>query len=275
MRFASSSNILRSVCAVVLAASLFTAAPGCARWRAGAKASRTTAITSADNSAEDSFQTGADRPPSPKTLYALARIFQTQGQDPQAETVLRRIIVDEPKYMPAYCDLAEVQMRQRRVEEAYRTLSEGLKFGPNEPILLNDRGMCQLLLHEYDGALTDFISATALRPDDARYRSNMAVALAMLGRYDESLALYTLAMPAPDAHHNLAVLCEARGDSKSAAEYREGKRPRAAIKVEPPVVTTVAAESPVVDPADVAGTTSDVCDNPKAPCSNDDAMPAS
>ncbi len=251
MSLASPLMIVRNVCAMLVVATLFGAMGGCASSTQKSDNGHQKNAVSAEKPADDPFEQGMNRPPTPKTLYSLAQMFESQGKDSQADPVLRHIIAIEPRYMPAYCDLAEMQMRQRRIDDAERTLTAGLKFGPHEPILLNDRGMCQLLLHDYEGALADFTQATALHPDDARSRSNMAVALAMLGRYDESLSLYTLVMPASDAYHNLAVLCDARGDSKGAAEYRAGRRPSANANVDSPAVKAVAfatVETPSAPP---------------------------
>jgi hypothetical protein len=242
------NSILRSTSIVALSAALATASPGCLWKHKGKKnGSQTQPVSSAGSSVnvsgegDDSFDKGINRPPTPKTLYSLAQILESQGKDNQAEPILRRIIVDEPRFMPAYCDLAELQMRQRRIEDAYRTLSAGLKISRDEPILLNNRGMCQVLLKDYEGALANFTRASSLRPDDARYRSNLAMTLGMLGRYDESYSLYTLVMPAQDARHNVALLAESAGDSDRAEEIRHGKH--AAVPAKAPMPVAVSAPS--------------------------------
>jgi tetratricopeptide (TPR) repeat protein len=233
--------------ALALAGS-FAAMPGCSSWKhkKGDNAAQTkpamAASKEASDAADDDFARGANRPPTPKTLYALAQILESQGKDDQAEQILRRIIAEEPRFLPAYCDLAELRLRQRRVDDAYSTLSAGLKVTPDDPILLNNRGMCQVLLKEYEGALANFTRASSLRPDDARYRSNMAMALAMLRRYDESFSLYTLVMTPKDARANLAVLAEANGDTERAEQFRNGKKTVAKA----PAPTPIPAPAPVV-----------------------------
>ena len=48
---------------------------------------------SAANQQDDAqFQAAANRPPTAKTLYAVARILATQGRDAQCEFVLKRTI---------------------------------------------------------------------------------------------------------------------------------------------------------------------------------------
>ena len=248
------NSILRSTSIVGLSAMLATASPGCL-WKHKDKkdGSQTRPVLSAGSNVnvsgegDDSFEKGVNRPPTPKTLYSLAQILESQGKDDQAEPILRRIIADEPRFMPAYCDLAELQMRQRRIEDAYRTLSAGLKISRDEPILLNNRGMCQVLLKDYEGAYANFTRASALRPDDARYRSNLAMTLAMLGRYDESYSLYTLVMSPQDARHNVALLAESCGDTDRAEEIRHGKHAAVPAKAPAPVAVSIApAPAPAV-----------------------------
>lgn len=173
---------------------------------------------------DDEFQAGAKRPPTARTLYAMARILAAQGKDVECEFVLGRVIREHPGFLPAYCEMAELRVRQRRIEEAVATLDAARIISPNDPIILNNLGMCMLLKSEYDDALTLFTQASSVIPQEARYRANMAVALGMIGRYDESLALYEQVVPPAEAHFNLGVLCEARKDlTRAAKEFRRAK----------------------------------------------------
>jgi Flp pilus assembly protein TadD len=179
--------------------------------------------------AEADFEAGAKRPPTAKTMFAMAQILATQGKDSDAQFVLKKIIAEHPEFLPAYCELAELQMRSRRVEDAVRILNSGLRLAPRDPVLINDLGMCQLMSGDCATALQTFTRACGLAPDEARYRANMAAALGLLGRYDEALSLYQDVMAPADAHYNLAVLCDARHDTLRAdSEYK-----RAALLAQP------------------------------------------
>jgi Flp pilus assembly protein TadD len=176
----------------------------------------------ADNPAasamEDEFERGANRKPTVETYYAMSKLYTRQGKDAEAESVLKKVVRGNPKFTHAYNDLAEVQLRQRRVDDAVATLRSGLAFAPRDAVMLNNLGMCLVIKHDYEHALKAFIDAIAARPDDARFRSNAAMALGMLGRYDESISLYVQTIPEADAHYNLGVICESRGDTQRAAE---------------------------------------------------------
>jgi len=180
-----------------------------------------------ESQADDTFAEGADRAPTPRTLHTMAKILSSQAREDQAQFVLMRIIREHPLYMPAYSDLAELLVRDERTDDAIETLILGLKLVPTDPVLLNNLGMCWLLKRDYQRALESFAAAAAAVPEDARYRSNMATALGMMGRYDEALSLYEQVVPPDEAHHNLGVVCEARGDAERAkSEFQLAARIR-------------------------------------------------
>jgi Flp pilus assembly protein TadD len=170
----------------------------------------------------EAVQMHQDRPPTEKTLVSLAEILAAQGKDPQCEFVLHRCIQQYPQFMPARNSLAELLMRQGRVHEAVAVLSAALEMCPRDPVLLNNLGMCLMVRREYEEALRQFTRAAGLRPECKRYRANMAAALALLGRYDESSALLRQVLPEPYAEHNAQVLRRAgERHSRSAISVRE------------------------------------------------------
>ncbi len=156
------------------------------------------------------FEKSRDPPPTPKALYAMARILGKQGKDATCQLVLLRIIREHRNFIPAYNELAQLHVRQGALDNAVQTLLAGLHVVPNEPVLLNNLGMCWLLKKDYTGALENFTKAASLAPHNERYRSNLAVALAMAGRYEEALALFMQVLPLEDANHNMEVLAHAR-----------------------------------------------------------------
>jgi serine/threonine-protein kinase len=160
---------------------------------------------------EDPFD--PDRPPTAKTMYLMADLMSAQGKDGEAEQLYRRILSEHPDFLPAYNDLAALQMRQRRIPEATKTLQAGLELKPNDPVLLNNMGMCCLIRKEYESALSYFTGAAAAVPENTRYRSNMATALALLGRRNEALSLYRQILPEEEAMKNIQILCDRAQES--------------------------------------------------------------
>ena len=144
----------------------------------------------------------------------MADILATQGRDSECEYVLKRIIQDNPKFLPAYNNLAELQMRQGRTNAAIETLQHALRINPDDTVLLNNLGMCWIVRRDYENALKMFTKAAGLMPENMKYRANMAVALGLMGRDDESLSLFKHVLPEDEAIHNLSVLQKARDKAK-------------------------------------------------------------
>ncbi len=85
-------------------------------------------------------------------------------------------------------------------------LSAALKIRTRDPVLVNNLGMCLLLRKEYEPALARFTEAAGLAPESGKYRANMAAALGLLGRQEESRALLEQILPRDKAQHNADVL---------------------------------------------------------------------
>jgi Flp pilus assembly protein TadD len=211
-------NMTRHVVSAVLPIALALSAGGCA---SNGESDLRSEMTKFD---DDPFAAGANRPPTASTLYAMARILKAQGKESIYEFTLKRIMEEHPRFLPVRNDLAELQMRQNKIDEALDTLARALRIAPKDALLKNNEGMCWLLKGDHDRALAHFTEAARLAPDDARYRANMAVALGMLGRYEECMSLYEQVVTPAQARHNLAVICEARRDFERAAAERAKAR---------------------------------------------------
>ena len=156
------------------------------------------------------FQQGADRQPTAKTLYSMAKIFIHQGRFNDAELLLQKVINQNPKFLPAYHDLAEIKIRNRRTNEAVEVLLHALKENSSDPKTLNNLGMCWMIRRDYEKALQMFTEAAGLEPENTRYRANMAATLGLMGRDEEALALYRQILPDKQANKNLTIIRQAR-----------------------------------------------------------------
>lgn len=153
--------------------------------------------------------------PTDKTLYTMANILAKQGKDSECKAVMKRIMREYPNFFPVYNSLAELQMRQGRTNEAIETIHSGLYIRPQDTILLNNLGMCWLVRMEYENALGMFAEAAGIMPENVRYRANMAVALSLMGRYEESLSLFKQVLREYQVSHNASVLHEATKNANS------------------------------------------------------------
>ncbi|MHC4530511.1 MAG: tetratricopeptide repeat protein [Planctomycetota bacterium] len=161
------------------------------------------------------FQQGADQPPSMETLYSMATIFIHQGRFNEAELLLQRVINKNPKFLLAYNDLAETKIRNRRTSEAIEILSTAIKENSSDPTTFNNLGMCWIIRRDYEKALQMFTDAAGLEPENTRYRANMALALGLMERDNEALALYRQILPEEQANKNLSIIQQARSNVKN------------------------------------------------------------
>lgn len=167
---------------------------------------------------DDDFAKGANRPPTPETLYRMSRMLEAQGKYDQAVTTLTTAIERYPNYLPAYCGLAELHVRKRRLNDAMVALDKAHQLAPDDAVILNNLGMVYMLQGQHENALDAFAQAAGKGPNNARYKANMALATGMMGRYDEALALYSQVLRPAYAHYNLSVIAEARNDMARANE---------------------------------------------------------
>jgi Flp pilus assembly protein TadD len=167
------------------------------------------------------FDAGAGRAPNARTMYTLARILAAQGRDRECITVLTRTTRQYAGFLPAYSDLAEAYLRLGRTDDGIAVLDQGLRQAPQDPVLLNNLGMCWFLKGDYTQALRLFSRASMARPEDVTYKGNQAAALGMLGRTAEATALYSQFMASPDVRHNMSVLARARNGNADLAATTE------------------------------------------------------
>lgn len=193
---------------------------------------------------DDAFAAGADAPPTPHTLYALARILAAQERYTESISVLNNILADQPKYVPAYNTLAEVQLRTGQPVEAERSLKRGLELAPKDPVLLNNLGMVYFIQERYEEALPHFEQAVQAQPSSGQYRGNQAATLGMLGRMSEANEVYRKIMSPAAADENIDILDKARRKAIDARTDGISARPAAPSAPAAVVANSSPSESP-------------------------------
>ncbi|MAJ46301.1 MAG: hypothetical protein CBC35_03180 [Planctomycetes bacterium TMED75] len=166
------------------------------------------------------FDGGSLRSPEPTTIVLTGRVLKSQGRVDEAEYVLRRVIADHPKFPPGYAELAELLLKDSRTNEAIILLQRGVVEVPTSALLRNDLGMCFVVTEDFSAAADEFTRARELDRGDAAFTANLAMVRALQGHYDESVRLYSEVIPVAEAHGNVAVLAEARGDLERAESDR-------------------------------------------------------
>lgn len=146
------------------------------------------------------------QPPRANTIYGMARLMRAQGKSDQAELALIGLLKEYPNFSPTYNDLAEIRMEKGQLQQALHYLEQGLEVAPNDPVLLNNAGVCALLKHDYEGALRHFKKAASLAPYESRYQANVALALGLNGDVESSKAMYRQIVSEKDAEFNAALI---------------------------------------------------------------------
>ncbi|NBX26251.1 MAG: hypothetical protein EBQ99_09440 [Planctomycetes bacterium] len=158
----------------------------------------------------DWFDGGPLRPAGPETLQLTARVLAAKGETHRAGYVMNRMLADYPDFVGTYSEGAEVLVIEGRISEAVKWLDRGLARFPDHPVLMNDRGMCHLLLADLPAAKSDFEVAYKADTDDAEYVANLALANALSGNDETAISLWSRVVPLEDAKANLAIAQQAR-----------------------------------------------------------------
>ena len=158
----------------------------------------------------DWFDGGPLRPAAPETLQLTARVLAAKGETARAGYVMNRMLADYPDFVGTYSEGAEVLVIEGRISEAVKWLDRGLARFPDHAVLMNDRGMCHLLLADLPSATRDFEVAYKADPDDAEYVANLALANALSGKDETAVSLWSRVVPLEDAKANLAIARAAR-----------------------------------------------------------------
>jgi Flp pilus assembly protein TadD len=133
------------------------------------------------------------------------------GRPEAAEQELEAAVEADPTSWRAWSALGRARDARDAWEEARAAYEKALALAPNEGAVLNNFGMSKLSAGDPDGAAALFVSALEASPDLAAAETNLRLALALGGRYQEALAGIE-AEDMPDALNNAGYAALLRGD---------------------------------------------------------------
>jgi Flp pilus assembly protein TadD len=109
----------------------------------------------------------ADRP---EHRTNLGGFLAERGETVAAETEYRAALALDPRFVPAWANLADLRRLQGREAEVEATLREGLKVVPDAAALHHSLGLSLVRQQRKAEALRELRRATELEPGNERYR---------------------------------------------------------------------------------------------------------
>jgi Flp pilus assembly protein TadD len=159
---------------------------------------------------KDWFEGGPMQLASPDTMQLTARVLAAKGKTEQAGFLIERMYQRYPDNLGTYSEGAEVLLIEGRITDAIQWIDRGLVRFPENPVLLNNRGLCHLLDADLAAADKDFRAAYAKDPSDADYVSNLALTRALSGDEKEARQLWERVVPQADVDANMKLAIAAR-----------------------------------------------------------------
>ena len=117
----------------------------------------------------------------------LANLRLRQGRIDEAIAALKHAIKLDPKFSAAYINLTDVYRLQQNDVQAEAVLREGLALTPRDADLHHALGLLLIRKGNSEGALKELVDAAKLSPDNARYAYVQAIALNSTGKKKDAL----------------------------------------------------------------------------------------
>lgn len=168
--------------------------------------------------AEQMFlQLAKDPKTRPEALQGQGLAALAQGDGLRAEPLLRQALALDPGLWRAWNGLGVAYDRRRQWRESAEAYGKALALRPPSPLVANNLGYSLLLQHKPAEALPWLSQASRAEPKLAAAGTNLRLALAELGRYDDAVAEVSNE-ERPAALNNAAVVAMAKGDDAQARQ---------------------------------------------------------
>jgi tetratricopeptide (TPR) repeat protein len=135
-------------------------------------------------------------PADERARLALADVFVRAEQYEAAEQVLRETIIRLPRSGRAHYTLARLYQRQGRDAEAVQEFAAAVTFGPLLGLngIYRAMGALSAARQNFDAAIDAYTRRVELHPNDAGAHLDLGQTNARLGRIDEALAEFAVAL---------------------------------------------------------------------------------
>lgn len=165
---------------------------------------------------------------SPELYTAAARLSQQNGRFKEAMDQYNRALEIDGQNRNALIGLARLNQRAERDDEALRLYQQANTHHPNDPVILNDLGLCYARRGETNAAVSALAGASKAAPDRGMYMNNLASVLVEAGRSDEATSHLTQIQGPANANYTVGYLLDRKGNREAASQYL-----RRALKLDP------------------------------------------
>ncbi len=155
---------------------------------------------------------------------AVARELEKARRDQEAIALYERALDFDPAQKDVVHRLACLSARVGDHESARKHFEASLKEGQRDPQLMNDYGYFLFSRGEYKAAERQQRRAIELAPKSKLFQSNLAMTLAAMLQYDESLEIFERLVGPAAGRSNLAVLMARNGDTERAEKMLKDAR---------------------------------------------------
>ncbi len=129
-------------------------------------------------------------PASPEVDFHLATLKALKGNAAGARASAEAALAKKADYTAAILFIAELSLREGRLDDAIRAVNAAILFNPQETSLFYQRGLLELEAKEYQAAKGSFEAALLLTPDFANASFFLGQAKFLLGEKEESLRIF-------------------------------------------------------------------------------------
>ena len=206
-------------------------------WRPGRKDPLTLAL---DNFRRGDYPSGIamlrsllrQSPSDNEILYNLGIALSDVGELSDAELMLAKVVIAEPKNVNAIVGLGVAQQRQNRTHQAIETLKRAVEVDENNPWAHRNLGACLLAIGEKEPGWHHLLRSTELNPDDQQAWFGLGQAHETLDDPESADECYSKVIKL-DADSKVAELAKQRRSQIGQAEMRRraggGLRPDAVM----------------------------------------------
>jgi tetratricopeptide (TPR) repeat protein len=130
----------------------------------------------------------------PRGLSDRAQRLLSERKLAEAESIIRRLIREQPRFSEGWLLLGRMQLLQKQPSAAEQSIRRHLALEPQSVQGLFQLGMVCLIQERYTEAVTAFGQTTELKPDHGAAFYNLGLALTKSGRKSDALPAFRQAI---------------------------------------------------------------------------------